>query len=340
MVGCVIVDGDKIIAEGFHARAGLDHAEVAALRCLGGKAPGAELYVNLEPCSHHGRTPPCSLAVIASGVRRVVIGTIDPNPRVDGGGIAAMKAAGIEVVHGVLESECRRLNAPFFKFITAALPWVGVKYAMSIDGKIATVTGDSAWISSEASRTRVHDLRDQYDAVLVGTQTLRRDDPRLTCRREGGRDPWRVIVDARLEAAVTSRVFDPGRNDSRTLVLAASDAPEERRLAIEATGAEVVLLDKDERGWLDPTDILRALAARDLLSVLVEGGGALIGSLFDAHLVDELYAFVCPRLIGGQAAPGPVAGRGIASMKDVISLEQVQFEQIGPDILVTGLVPR
>jgi diaminohydroxyphosphoribosylaminopyrimidine deaminase/5-amino-6-(5-phosphoribosylamino)uracil reductase len=280
------------------------------------------------------------MAVIASGVRRVVIGTIDPNPRVDGGGIAAMKAAGIEVVHGVLESACRRLNAPFFKYITTALPWVAVKYAMSIDGKIATVTGDSAWISSEASRARVHHLRDQYDAVLVGTQTLRRDDPRLTCRREGGRDPWRVIVDARLEAPDTSRVFDAGRNDSRTLVIAARDAPEDRRFAIEATGAEVVLLETDEQGWIEPRDILGALAAREILSVLVEGGGALIGSLLDASLVDELYAFICPRLIGGQAAPGPVAGRGIASMKDVLSLEQVEIEQIGPDVLVKGMIPH
>ncbi|MFU8805178.1 MAG: bifunctional diaminohydroxyphosphoribosylaminopyrimidine deaminase/5-amino-6-(5-phosphoribosylamino)uracil reductase RibD, partial [Bradymonadaceae bacterium] len=257
--------------------------------------------------------------------------------RVSGRGIAALEAAGIEVQHGVLADRCRRLNAPFFKFITTGLPWISIKYAMSIDGKIATSTGDSAWISGEASRHRVHELRNQYDAVLVGTQTLRRDDPRLTCRIDGGRNPWRVVLDARLEAPPTSRVF---HGDAPTLVLAAQGASRERRAALEAVGAEVVFVDTDERGWLTPRSILDALASREILSVLVEGGGAFIGSLMDADQIDRVYAFICPRIIGGESAPSPVAGHGIANMKDVKSLEDVEIENIDTDILITGLVPR
>jgi diaminohydroxyphosphoribosylaminopyrimidine deaminase/5-amino-6-(5-phosphoribosylamino)uracil reductase len=341
LVGCVIVRDGQIVARGYHARAGRAHGEIAALEALDGPAEGCELYVNLEPCCHHGRTPPCTEAIIAAGIKRVYVGTLDPFPEVSGRGIAALKEAGVEVVSGVLEDPSRRLNQPYFKRITTGLPWVAVKYAMTVDGKIASSAGDSAWISSEASRQRVHELRDTHDAIMVGTGTLVGDNPRLTCRIEGGRDPVRVVLDARLRAPLDTRVFDPVLSDEKTIVVVGPHAPQQRRDERVERGVELLEVDVDADGRLDLRQVLTKLAARELASVFVEGGSRLLGSLFDQKLVDRVYAFVCPKIVGGQAAPTAVAGRGIATMKDALELERLSIEVIdGRDIFVRGDVPE
>jgi diaminohydroxyphosphoribosylaminopyrimidine deaminase/5-amino-6-(5-phosphoribosylamino)uracil reductase len=340
LVGCVIVRDGEIVARGYHARAGEAHGEVAALEALEGSAEGCELYVNLEPCCHHGRTPPCTKAIIEAGIKRVYVGTLDPFPEVSGRGIAALEDAGIEVVAGVLEEESRRLNQPYFKRITTGLPWVAVKYAMTLDGKIASSTGDSAWISSEASREQVHRLRDTHDAIMVGTGTLLRDDPRLTCRIDGGRDPVRVVLDSKLRAPLDFSVFDPEISDEQTIVVAGRDAPRERRSALIDRGVELLEVGQDTNGQLDLRELLAALADRELASVFVEGGSRLLGSLFDQKLVDQVYAFVCPKIVGGADAPTAVAGRGVEQMKDALELERLSIEVIdGRDVFLSGEVP-
>ncbi len=336
LVGCVIVRGDEIVGRGYHARAGEAHAEIAALEDAAGNAEGCELFVNHEPCCHFGRTPPCTDAILESGITRVVVGTIDPDPRVSGRGIEILRNAGVDVDCGVLETESRRLNAPFFKCIADGIPWVAAKWAMSLDGKIATHSGDSRWITDELSRARVHRLRDEHDAIMVGKQTLLADDPRLTCRREGGRDPVRFVVDARLEAPVTSRVFNHASSKALTVVFASSGADSERRQALEDRGVEVVDIGTDERGWLDARQMMTAIYDRGLLSVLVEGGGQLLGTFFDEGIVDYAYAFVAPRLIGGQKAPTPLAGRGIRSMEECLDLRDPKIEQLDSDLLIHG----
>lgn len=341
MVGCVIVRDGEVVARGFHARAGEAHGEVAALDNLEGTAEGCELYVNLEPCCHHGRTPPCTEAIIDAGIEKVYVGTLDPFPEVSGKGIEALRAAGVDVVAGVLEEESRRLNQPYFKRITTGLPWVTVKYAMTLDGKIATSTGDSAWITSQASRRRVHYLRDTHDAIMVGTGTLRRDDPRLTCRIEGGRDPIRVVLDARLSAPLDSNVFDPELSEAPTIVVVGPEAPANRREALESRGVEFLEVAHDAHGRLELRQILTGLADRDISSVFTEGGSQLLGTLFDQRLVDRVYAFVSPKIVGGQQAPSAVAGRGIAQMGEAMGLERVSIDIIeGREVLISGDVPR
>jgi diaminohydroxyphosphoribosylaminopyrimidine deaminase/5-amino-6-(5-phosphoribosylamino)uracil reductase len=340
LVGCVIVRDGQIVARGYHARAGAAHGEVAALNALEGPVEGCELYVNLEPCCHHGRTPPCTDAIIDAGIERVYVGTLDPFPEVSGKGIAALENAGIEVISGVLEDESRRLNQPYFKRITTGLPWIAVKYAMTLDGKIASSTGESAWISSEASRRRVHELRDTHDAIMVGSGTLLRDDPRLTCRIDGGRDPVRVVLDSRLRAPLDANVFDPALSDEKTIVVTGHGAPDRRREALIERGIDLLEIGQDPNGHLDLRQLFVELAARDLASVFVEGGSRLFGSLFDQNLVDHVYAFVCPKIVGGQSAPSAVAGRGIEDMKDALELERLSIEVIDDrDIFISGDVP-
>ena len=337
LVGCVIVDDDdRVIGRGYHARAGEDHAEIAAIKDADTDLTGCTLYVNHEPCCHHGRTPPCTEAITNTGISRVVIGTIDPNPRVSGRGIELLKKAGIDVVYGLRERESRRLNAPFFKFMTDRLPWVAAKWAMSLDGKIATHSGDSRWITGGDARQKVHQLRDRHDAILVGKTTLLSDDPRLTCRLDEGRDPVRFVVDARLEAPADHRVYNHSDSKAPTIVFSAPEAPALHRQALEKKGVEVVPIDVDERGWLRPRAMLEAIYERDLLSVLVEGGGQLLGSFFDAEHVDYAYAFIAPRLIGGDGAPTPVAGRGIPTMEDCLELRETAVEELSPDLLIHG----
>lgn len=336
LVGSIIVRDDHVVGRGYHVQAGSDHAEIAAIKDADADLEGCELFVNHEPCCHFGRTPPCTDAILKAGIRRVVVGTIDPDPRVSGRGVEILRQAGVEVTCGVLEEQSRQLNAPFFKYISQKLPWVSAKWAMSLDGKIATRTGDSRWITDDASRRRVHQLRNTHDAILVGTKTLLTDDPRLTCRCEDGRDPVRFVVDAQLRAPLDHRVFNHGDSDAATIVFASGDAPAGRRKELKARGVDIVNIATDDRGWLRGREMLEAIYDRQLLSVLVEGGGTLLGSLFDEGLVDYAYAFVAPRIIGGDKAPTALAGRGIESMTQCLDLRDPQIERFDGDVLIHG----
>ncbi len=344
-VGCVIVHGGEVVAQGFTSPPGGPHAEVHALRALKATGlPGSECtaYVTLEPCCTFGRTPPCTRALIAAGIREVVIGTNDPHHKVDGAGVAQLREAGVIVRVGVLEDECVDLIAGFAKHVGHGLPWVRAKWAMSLDGKIASATGDSVWISGEASRARVHQWRDTHDAIMVGKGTLLSDDPSLTCRGvEGGRDPIRVVVDARLDAPLDAKVFSEellGR--APTWVCVGPQADADKRAELEARGAVFIEVPADERGWLDMRAVMREVAERGVTTVLVEGGGGLLGSLMDLGLVDRVSVFVAPLVLGGARAPGPMGGEGFASPRHAPRLERRRVEAIGEDVLVEGDVPE
>ncbi|MEZ4459730.1 MAG: bifunctional diaminohydroxyphosphoribosylaminopyrimidine deaminase/5-amino-6-(5-phosphoribosylamino)uracil reductase RibD [bacterium] len=329
-VGCVIVRDGEILGQGWHERAGMPHAEAAALASAG-DVTGATAYVTLEPCSFHGRTPPCASALIRAGIKRVVVGTLDSNPKVNGAGLELLRDAGIQVDVGVLEQACFDLNRPFFKLVTTGRPWVLAKWAMTLDGKIATRTGHSEWVSGEVSRAHVHGLRNTLDAILVGAGTVRLDDPRLTCRVEAGRDPVRVLLDSQLSVAPTARIFDT----AGTLVFCASTAPTTNYNALLKKGAQVIPVGRTD-GKLDVVCVLNELGARGIASVLVEGGGAVLGSFFDAGMVDHVMAFVAPKIAGGLEAPGPVAGAGIVRMTDSHRLVNVTYRQSGEDLLIEG----
>jgi diaminohydroxyphosphoribosylaminopyrimidine deaminase/5-amino-6-(5-phosphoribosylamino)uracil reductase len=312
---------------------------------LDGPAEGCDVYVNLEPCRHHGRTSPCTDALIEAGVSRVFVAMIDPDERMQGEGVRQLREAGIEVVDGVLEEEARRLNEGYVKYVREGIPWVSVKYAMTLDGKIATTSGDSAWVTGEEARRRVHEFRDRYDGIMVGTGTLVSDNPRLTCRIEGGEDPTRVILDAGLEAPVDSKVYrettESGEPAPETLVAVGEGKLERREVAQRAgtlrdRGLDILAVRETERGLLDVQDLLEELAARDIVRLFVEGGGRLIGSLFDRGDIDNVYAFVAPKLIGGADAPGPNRGSGRPTMKGAADLADPEIERLGRDLLVSG----
>ncbi|MGM0556550.1 MAG: bifunctional diaminohydroxyphosphoribosylaminopyrimidine deaminase/5-amino-6-(5-phosphoribosylamino)uracil reductase RibD [Myxococcota bacterium] len=340
LVGAIVARDGEILARGFHARAGEAHGEVDALAKLDGEAEGADLYVNLEPCCHHGRTPPCTQAILKAGIGRVFVGTLDPFPEVGGKGVEQLREAGVEVNVGIGASASRALNRPYFKRITTGLPWVTVKYAMTLDGKIASRIGDSAWISGEGSRRRVHELRDVHDAILVGTGTLRSDNPRLTARNEGGQDPVRVVLDARTSASLSANVFEPDSSEADTILVTSDLADESKTRELAARGVEVLTLPCDERGRFDLEVVLRELARRAISNVFVEGGAQILGTLLDERLVDEVYAFVAPKLIGGAGALTAVAGAGMETMSEAVELEELGIEVIDErDVLIHGLVP-
>jgi len=329
-VGAVVVRGGRVVARGHHARAGAPHAEVAALARAGAQARGADLYTTLEPCDHWGKTPPCSLAIVQAGVRRVFVGSRDPNPVVNGRGIARLRRAGVEVTSGVLREDCDRLNRHWFHYITTGRPFVILKVAQSLDGRIATRDGDSRWVTGPRARALVHRLRDRVDAVLVGSGTARADDPRLTTRlrRGRGRDPVRVVLDTRLSLPRSLRLFRP-RSGATTLVAHA------RALVPRLPPGVEPVRCRARGGRVDLADLLDKLGQRGLTSVLVEGGAGVATSLLEARLVDRLLVFVAP-LVVGEGGLAWAGGKGPRRMADALRIEEVRVTRLGEDLLFEG----
>lgn len=343
LVGAVVAttdDGgaDRIIAEGWHAAFGGPHAEVAALSTAGARASGATLAVTLEPCCHHGKTPPCTESIIAAGITRVIVGTRDPFPLVNGGGLDALVRAGIEVRVGVCETESRRLIAPFRTLVERHRPWLIAKWAMSLDGRVATSAGESRWISSEASRAIVHQLRGRVDGILCGIGTALADDPLLTARPAGSRQAVRIVLDGSARLPIASRLVQTAR-EVPLLVAVGPAAPADRVRALEAAGCEVwrgAIADRHER----LRGLLAELGSRRLTNVLVEGGPTVLGELAEAAAIDEVWAFIAPTIIGGATAPGPVAGAGVTSIARAASIEIEHTASVGGDCFLRGVVRR
>jgi diaminohydroxyphosphoribosylaminopyrimidine deaminase/5-amino-6-(5-phosphoribosylamino)uracil reductase len=353
MVGAVVVTGDgRIVGEGYHQRCGESHAEVHALAQAGELARGATLFVTLEPCCHHGQTPPCTDAVIAAGIRRVVAAMQDPNPKVSGSGLSKLRDAGIDVEVGLLEEEAHRLTAPFRKLVETGLPFVHAKWAMTLDGKIASRTGASQWISGPESRAVTHRLRGRMDAIVVGIDTALADDPLLTARPPGPRVATRIVLDSHARLPVESqivRTVDQGP----VVVVTGPTAPQERVSKLRAAGIEVLAMVAVERSRhaprdepycaehgdsVDVHDLLRELGRRQFTNVLVEGGGRVLGSFFDQQFIDEVHVFIAPKILGGSAAVSPLAGLGLSSPEESPGFLDRTVEQLGADVYIRARV--
>jgi len=338
LVGAIVVKGKTIVGRGYHHRAGEPHAEVLALRQAGRKARGATLYLNLEPCAHFGKTPPCTQAILAAGIRRVVAGMKDPNPVVSGRGIKQLRRGGVTVDVGILREECQELNGPFSKFITTGNPFVTLKAAISLDGKVATRSGDSRWVSSQASRNYVHRLRQAMDAVMVGIGTVLKDDPLLTVRLPGGKkphQPLRVVVDSRLRIPLHSQLVRTARFYP-TLVATTRAASSSRRKWLAQANVEVLILENNAQGHVSLKALMKELARRSVVSVLLEGGSTLTASAVREEVVDRLLFFLAPKIIGGERAPGVVGGEGILRLKDAKRVKILKVRRMGPDFLIEG----
>lgn len=336
LVGAVVVSGETVVGEGYHARAGEPHAEAVALQQAGAAARGADLYVNLEPCSHQGRTPPCADAIVRAGVSRVFAAIRDPNPKVDGRGVDRLRKAGIAVHLGLLAEEAVRLNEVYCTNMTRGVPHVTLKIAMSLDGKTATRTGDARWITSDDSRRRVHEMRNQVDAVLVGIGTILTDDPDLTTRLVGVdcRHPDRIVIDSQLRIPSRARVLTH-RNRGRTILVVGPRASEARIRELRELGAEVLVIDGGGRR-VDLRLVVERLFAMGITSILIEGGSEIAASSLAAGIVDKLVFFIAPILIGGREAPPVLGGRGIAALAEATRLRDVRWSSFGGDLMVEG----
>lgn len=337
LVGAVVVRDGRAVGVGYHARFGGPHAEVEALARAGPEARGGTLYVTLEPCDHRGKTPPCTAAVLAGGVRRVVAAMEDPFPEVRGRGFRRLREAGVEVVAGVGEAEARWLNAPYLKLLLTGRPFVTAKWAMTLDGKTACATGDSRWISGERSRALVHERRGRADAIVVGIGTALADDPLLTARPPGPRIALRVVLDRRARLPLTGRLVGSIK-EAPVLVAVGESAPRGRVEALRAAGCEVLPLAGDRAAMVG--GLLDELGRRRLTNVLVEGGGTVLGSLLDAGEVDAVEVFVAPRIEGGPPAFVPARGRGVATMGEALELIGREASQLDGDLYVRGFVGR
>ncbi|WP_250846729.1 bifunctional diaminohydroxyphosphoribosylaminopyrimidine deaminase/5-amino-6-(5-phosphoribosylamino)uracil reductase RibD [Aquisphaera insulae] len=338
VVGAIVVKDGRIVGEGHHARFGGPHAEVVALKEAGLQARGASLYVTLEPCCHHGKTPPCTDAILAAGVARVVVAVRDPFPSVDGGGLARLREAGLEVELGPLADQAVALNAPFFKLVLTRLPYVIAKWAMTLDGKVAVANGDSRWISGEASRRLVHQLRGRMDAILVGIGTAIADDPELTARPPGPRTALRIVVDTHARLPLESKLVSTARSVP-VLIAASERAPEDRCRALRELGCEVLILPA-ESSQVALVPLLEELGRRSLTNLLVEGGGSLLGSFFDAGQVDEVDIYLAPTIEGGDHARTPIRGRGLERMADSTRLALRRCSRVDDDLRVQAVLPR
>lgn len=337
MVGAVIVRRGKLIGKGYHSKFGENHAEIEALAdCVDhGKST---MYVTLEPCCHHGKTPPCTQAIISAGIRRVVVAYEDPSPNVKGEGVRALRKAGIKVEVGLLKKEAQALNAPYIKLVTAGVPYVTAKWAMSLDGKIATRTGESTWISSEESQHLAHKLRSGMDGIIVGINTVVRDNPLLTVRHaRPKRTPVRIVLDTMARTPLASSLVQTAR-DVDTLIVASTKAPEERREALEEAGCGVLRVNTRMEKYIDLRNLLEFLGKKHFTNLLIEGGGEVLASAFGARLVDRLVAFVAPKVIGGRDAAGPVGGVGVSGLRDAVKLHEMKMRRIGGDLMIDALV--
>lgn len=335
MVGAVIVKDGKVIAEGWHERYGELHAERNALKKCTESPQGATIYVTLEPCCHHGKQPPCVDAIIEAGISRVVVGSPDPNPLVAGKGIQILKAHGIEVTEHVLQEECDQLNAVFLHYIRTGLPYVVMKYAMTLDGKIATTTGASKWITGEEARNHVQQQRHKYTAIMVGVETVLADDPMLTCRIEGGRSPIRIICDTTLRTPLSANVVQTAK-EVRTIFATCCEKQEQHR-KYQELGCEILVVGQC-KGHVNLSELMQRLGEQQIDSILLEGGGTLNWSAMEQGIVQKVQAYVAPKLFGGFLAKSPVEGNGVLTPMDAMHITKSTITQLGEDFLIEGEV--
>lgn len=329
MVGALIVKRGKIIGQGYHKKVGLSHAEIEALKSVKGSTQGATLYINLEPCSHFGRTPPCVDEIIKAKISRVVYSTLDPNPKVNGKGVAKLKKTGIDVSIGILEDQARLLNEAYFTFHEKNRPFIALKFASSLDGKIATKTGDSKWITNEKTMKFARSLRGQYQAVLVGINTVLRDNPHLGVRDKTKKDPLRIVLDANLKIPLESQVL----RDNNVLIVTSYMASNKKIRLLKEKGVTILAV-KNKNTLLE--GLLNYLSDQEVISILVEGGGKTLGSFADKKLVDKVYAFYAPIIIGGEKAVSSVTGEGIKNLKEAIQLKNISYKYFQDNYLVSG----
>lgn len=338
LVGAVVVKDGKIIAEGYHKKAGEPHAEIHALDTAGEKAQGSTLYVTLEPCCHWGRTPPCTDAIIKSGIVHVYVAHLDPNPKVAGKGIQELEKSGIKTTVGVCAEAAETLNEVYIKHISTGYPFVILKAGMSLDGKIATSTGESQWITSESSREKAHEIRDQVDAIIVGIGTVLSDDPALTTRLSGktGKDPIRIVLDSQARTPLSARVFNP-ESLAEVIIAVTTQAPKEKIAQLKKRDAEVIVI-SDKDGQVCFKTLMQTLGARGITSVLVEGGGKVNASALESGVVDKVMCFIAPKFIGGRQAPGIIDGNGIKRLIDAPELQRLSVTQLDNDLLIQGYI--
>ena len=334
LVGAVLVKDEQCVASGWHQQFGGPHAEVDALQKAGSESAGCTLYVTLEPCSHHGKTPPCTDAVIQAGISRVVIGHLDPSPQVNGQGVHQLKAAGLQVDSGTLQEACQTLNAPYLKRLATGTPWVLAKWAMSLDGKIAARDGSSRWISSPSSRKIVHEIRGRMDAIVIGRQTAELDDPQLTARPAGPRTAMRVVMTTTANLPEHLTLIRTAQ-ETPTLITCGPETPATNRQMLEAAGCKILFCKSTRRHDMI-RELLEHLGQQQMTNILLEGGSDLLGSWFDAEAIDELHVFLANKLLGGRGAPGPLAGQGLQSMAAACSLEHLNSRPVETDLYLWG----
>lgn len=335
MVGAVIVKGNKVIGKGYHQRCGGHHAETNAICSASGPVNGATIYITLEPCSHHGKTPPCAEMLLTHKPARVVVGTLDPNPLVAGRGMALLEKKGIAVTVGVLEDDCRRLNEKYFKFIRTGVPFVTLKYAQTLDGRIATAAGHSRWISSPPSRQFAHKLRAAHDAILVGASTVMQDDPELTVRLVKGQNPLRIVCDSTLQVSAEAKIFTH-QNAAKTIIATTARADAQKRALFRNRGIEVLQIAKDAQGRVDLQKLLRELGRRKIASLLVEGGSAIITAFLKQALTDRIIVVIAPKIIGtGRDAIGDLC---LNHMDEAIIIQHRQIFRKGDDVIIEGTI--
>lgn len=339
-VGAVVISAEgEFAGEGYHETFGGPHAEIFALEQAGERAQGGTIYVTLEPCCHQGKTPPCTRAILEAGIKRVVVAMSDPAPHVAGEGIRELRQAGLDVTVGVMGEAAAELIAPFATLFTQERPFVHAKWAMTLDGKIASRSGHSQWISGAESRRVVHELRGRMDAILVGAGTAKIDDPRLTARPPGSRTPVRLVLDRRAEIAPSSRLVQ-SLEEAPVLIAAGEEADPEKIAELKQAGVEIVSFPEAETGGIDLSALMKELARRKFTNILVEGGGQLLGSFFDAGLIDEVHVFVAPKLVGGQSAPSPIQGTGLSKIPEESQLSNLEIRTLDGDIFIHGRVRR